>query len=121
VISGASKPRLITNQDLTPIIGTGGLWSAAKRRRFGPPAERGGGGQAKGPFGTAPPQHVGKDQGLRPVSMPFVPGTLVSRVGCGGAAQDAHLLWPDHLGACHKLMVAHDFRRKMVKMLTCAH
>jgi hypothetical protein len=47
--------------------------------------------------------------------------TLVSRVGRGGAAQDDHLLWPDHLGACHKLMVTHDFWRKMVKMLTCAH
>jgi hypothetical protein len=57
----------------------------------------------------------------RVVSTPFVPGPLVSRVGRGGAAQDDHLFWPDHLGACHKLMVTHDFWRKMVKMLTCAH
>ena len=40
--------------------------------------------------------------------------------GKGDAAQDAHLFWAEHLGACHKCLVTHDVWRKMVKMLTCA-
>ena len=37
-----------------------GLWSAARRRRFGFPAERG--DRPNAPFSAAPPQDVGEDQ-----------------------------------------------------------
>jgi glycerol-3-phosphate acyltransferase PlsY len=61
---------------LAPAWEERGLWSAAKRRRFGFPAERG--ERLNAPFGTAPPQHVGKDPRPGPGerAMPLPPAAI---------------------------------------------
>jgi hypothetical protein len=46
---------------LAPALEEGGLWSAAKRRRFGFPAKRG--DRPNAPFSTVRPQDAGKDEG----------------------------------------------------------
>jgi len=46
---------------LAPALEEGGLWSAAKRRRFGFPAKRG--DRPKAPFSTVRPQDASKDEG----------------------------------------------------------
>jgi len=60
-----------------PARNQGGLWSAARGRRFGFPAERA--DRPNAPFTTALPQHVGKDQPL-------------AERGCGGEV--AGFPWP---------------------------
>jgi hypothetical protein len=76
---------------LAPAWEQGGLWSAAKRRRFGSPAERG--DRPNAPFSTAPPQQVGKDQGMAPRhGHPRVPPSSLlssSNLTRGGKAQQS--------------------------------